>query len=536
MKDYRYSLEKGSKKHICPSCQKKRFVRYVDKTTGNYLPDEFGRCDREDECNYHLNPYSSGYAKMIWEQENGGRLTGYYQKPIIKKLEQLPPPERFYFDFDTFAKTLNGYDKNIFIQNLLKNVSYPFPLDEITRVIESYRLGTITDNYMIGAITFPFIDYKQRINAVQVKLFDKDNHTTKTNYLHSIISNFNKRKNVSNPEWLSKYESQEKKINCLFGEHLLKDNPTALIGLVEAPKTAVYCSLYFKNFEPFENMIWLSVGAKGYLKFDIIKVLKGRTIYVFPDLSKDGATFNEWNKKTTEFESKLSGTRFVYSDILERMGTTEQKNKGLDIADILIQHDWRKFKSVTPYHEPTTPPQIAVVEPKVETQAIHPPKEKEPLIVIEIDYSDLPFFDDAPTPIIKNEFDYTKEIEEVKQFFENTELPKEPIKLDVCTTVMDCKKAYLSHIPIVENYNGKPIAKPYLDRLLNLKKWIKSNNQNKWLSLDELKAIFKPYSNYYPDEILEHINREQLKELKKDNFFSFDKNVGVYFLSNSTPF
>lgn len=195
-----------------------------------------------------------------------------------------------------------------------------------------------------------------------------------------------------------------------------------------------------------------------------------------------------------------------------------------------------KERNEQPHHEPITPPQIAVVEPKGGTQAIHPPKEKEPLNVIEIDYSDLPFFDDAPTPIIKNEFDYTKEIEEVKQFFENTELPKEPIKLDVCTTVMDCKKAYLSHIPIIENYNGKPIAKPYLDRLLNLKKWIKSNNQNKWLSLDELKAIFKPYSNYYPDEVLEHINREQLKELKKDNFFSFDKNVGVYFLSNSTPF
>lgn len=56
------------------------------------------------------------------------------------------------------------------------------------------------------------------------------------------------------------------------------------------------------------------------------------------------------------------------------------------------------------------------------------------------------------------------------------------------------------------------------------------------LSLDELKAIFKPYSNYYPNEVLEHINRVQLKELEKDNFFSFDKNVGVYFLSNSTPF
>ena len=68
-KQHRYILEKGSKKHHCPDCNKKAFVLYIDTETGDYLPEQYGRCDRESKCSYHLNPYLDGYAKAIWEQE-----------------------------------------------------------------------------------------------------------------------------------------------------------------------------------------------------------------------------------------------------------------------------------------------------------------------------------------------------------------------------------------------------------------------------------------------------------------------------------
>ena len=54
--EYKYQLEKGSRKHLCPQCNKKTFVRFIDVESREYLPYEFGRCDRESKCNYYLNP------------------------------------------------------------------------------------------------------------------------------------------------------------------------------------------------------------------------------------------------------------------------------------------------------------------------------------------------------------------------------------------------------------------------------------------------------------------------------------------------
>ena len=104
--EHRYSLEKGSKKHHCPECAKKRFVRFVDIETGDYLPEQYGRCDRESKCSYHLNPYLDGYAKAVWEQEQGNRseLPNNW-KPKRKKAIPQPTPEPVFFHFETFLQT-----------------------------------------------------------------------------------------------------------------------------------------------------------------------------------------------------------------------------------------------------------------------------------------------------------------------------------------------------------------------------------------------------------------------------------------------
>jgi glutaredoxin len=345
----RYRLASNKVQKIdCLHCgAKKHWQRYIDIETGEVLPENHGRCDNSDKCGKWIRPKETGYSKTIWEQENVNIIEGkdkIYQNSIKRKVNN--PTEPIYFDFETFQYTLERerYQKNVFIQNLLNSVSFPFEKIEVEKVVHFYKLGTIINGYRSGAITFPFIDLKGNVKAVQVKQFDEKNHTIGTDFLHSIIEKHHSRKNNPLPEWLKAYKMQDKLISCLFGEHLLsiyRDNPVAL---VEAPKTAIYGAMYFGLPESSDCLIWLAVYNKSSFSLDKLKVLEGRKVIVFPDLSKNGDTYNEWQAKAKQFEKQLKNTCFIFSDLLENYASNDERNNGLDIADFLIKQDWRLFR------------------------------------------------------------------------------------------------------------------------------------------------------------------------------------------------
>ncbi len=463
--EHRYILEKGSKKHLCPDCNKKTFVRYIDTETGNHLPEQYGRCDRESKCSYHLNPYLDGYAKEVREQEQGNRseLTNNW-RPQQKKAIPQPTPEPVFFDFDTFKLTLQPehYEKNTFIQNLFYRVQFPFEADEVTKVIQLYRLGTVANGYRAGANTFPFIDIKNNVRAVQVKQFDEQNHTTGTDFLHSIIEKHHTRNNKPLPCWLETYIKQEKRISCLFGEHLLSKYHSNPVALVEAPKTAVYGTLYFGLPETPESLIWLAVYNKSSFSFDKLKVLKGRFVYVFPDLSKDGNTFKEWESKAKEYESRLPGTRFVFSDLLEQLAPEQDKNKGNDLADFLIKQDWRLYRKRNIHEQPPQP------EPEKVTKVTHQQNiifsHAEPLPEVEV-------FQPGRIGLLKKEQpeDWSKDITELESYFASIELPTQPVKLNKFSTITDCSLFIESHLTIARANNGNRVYLPYLNRIQELK-------------------------------------------------------------------
>lgn len=222
VKDYRYKLQKGNKKSRCPECNNKTFVQYIDTNTGDLLPGQYGRCDRESKCFYHLNPYKDGYSKMIFEKERGDCSGNWeQQRRPISRPKPAPKIEPVFIPVEVFNPTRQGYEQNVFIQNLLTRVPFPFDIGVIEKVISQYHLGTVCNGYRAGAITFPFIDKAGNVRAIQVKQFDRANHTTGTDFLHSIIEKHHTKRNEPLPGWLEAYKRNEKKVSCLFGEHLL---------------------------------------------------------------------------------------------------------------------------------------------------------------------------------------------------------------------------------------------------------------------------------------------------------------------------
>ncbi|MDD4438451.1 MAG: DUF6371 domain-containing protein [Tissierellia bacterium] len=439
--EYRFIFEKGSRKYFCPECNKKRFVRYIDTKTGGYLPDQYGRCDREANCGYHLNPYQDGYSKMIWDKENGKRSSFpiRWKPPSTRKAPQ-PPAKPVYFNFEAFKRTLQPeyYENNIFIQNLFNRVPYPFDPADVTRVIELYRLGTIPGGYRSGAVTFPFIDIKGNVRAVQVKQFDETNHTTGTDFLHSVLAKHYNNNGKPQPEWLEAYMNQDKKVSCLFGEHLLSEFPSNRIALVEAPKTAVYGTLYFGLPETPDQYLWLAVYNKSSFSLEKVKPLQGRFIDVFPDLSKDGVTFREWEAKAKEFERQLPGTQFKLYDFLEHEALEADRVNGEDIADYLIKLDWQSFRNRRVKREPEAS------QPKVELEISVP----EVLETLKVD----------PVQV---------ETDELEKFFAGIELPDEPIDISDNYTICEPSRYIKGAIRAIRS--EKYDTNAFLERLQQLR-------------------------------------------------------------------
>ena len=97
-KEHRYTLASNKVKKLdCPYCGAKRhWQRYIDIETGEVLPEQHGRCDNSDKCGRQVTPKDTGYAKMIWEQEQ--KVTGVTKVTVPKqKYFRTQPKPRFKF-------------------------------------------------------------------------------------------------------------------------------------------------------------------------------------------------------------------------------------------------------------------------------------------------------------------------------------------------------------------------------------------------------------------------------------------------------
>ena len=473
MNEHRYILEKSSKKFDCPDCSKKRLVRFIDTVTGDYLPDQYGRCDREANCSYYLNPYTDGYANMIRKQERGE----YSENGKPPQTPLRPKPKPIFIPVEVLQQTLKGYDQNVFIKNLLSRVPFPFESKDIEIIISLYYLGTVCNGYRKGAITLPFIDKAGNVRAVQVKQFDQANHTTGTDFLHSIIEKHHKERKRPLPEWLEAYQMYDLKVSCLFGEHLLSKYSSNPVALVEAPKTAIYGTLYFGFPDLSENLLWLAVYNLSSLNFNKCQALQGRDVYLFPDLSKNGKAFELWSSKAKELETRLPGTRFIVSDLLERNASEPERLEGCDLADFLIKQDWRKFR-YQPVKEVQKPPLISMPKPvpiQVSEEKTDPGTGKTLVSQTEI-LPQVEVFKSERIEHYKKEPQSLWNIEKLETFFAGIQLPAGPVKLNQCTAIIDVPGFIESSLATAKAQNGNKTYWPYFGRLQELKQVLTINS------------------------------------------------------------
>ena len=222
----------------CPKCGQMRFVPYVLAADGVTLAGaEYGRCDREQNCGYQLYP--------------NGKETPDVEPVKIEPKEPL----RFY---PVAVKTDTCTNLFVFTSKLL-GVSHAMAIWERYKI---GRDGTRTVFWQIAK--------DGTIRAGKSIPYKTDGHRDKddpypANWLHKA------------PSWKHLREGVELQ-QCYFGEHLLNEQPTAPVVIVESEKTAAVFS------QISHGWVWLaSGGSQGLKNTDKNKALEGRDVWLLPD-------------------------------------------------------------------------------------------------------------------------------------------------------------------------------------------------------------------------------------------------------------
>jgi len=307
MKTHRFILEpyKGkTTRHNCPSCKEKGcFSHYIDIDKIMEFPDHVGRCNRENNCGYHFTP------KQYFEQNPEKAEMTHDFPPRSQKVQQQKQVPVSFIDMSIVSRSLTRYDQNKLFQFLTSVLE----TEQTLNLMKKYRVGTA--NYWPGATIFWQTDSSGKVRTGKIMLYDPSNGRrikqphNHISWVHSMIGGdeFNLRQ-------------------CFFGEHLLNQNKTLPIAIVESEKSALIASYYLPEF------CWIASGGKhGCFRDENLNVLEGRKIVLFPDLG----AFDQWSLKANHMQEL--GYEVEIFDYLERNASAHQRREGYDIADFLLQ-------------------------------------------------------------------------------------------------------------------------------------------------------------------------------------------------------
>lgn len=295
-KNYKYVLEKysGSKSRFnCPNCKRKEFTRYKNIETNEYLPYEYGICNRMIKCGY--KKYPSQKINSNLEEVNHIHLE------IIEYLDK---------------KILYEFENSNFKNPLFIFLKLYFDEIKVQQIFELYQVKT--EKYYENYLTvFPQLD--QDFNLRTLKKMRYNSQTGK--------------RNKSFFQWYNPNKNNLKQ--CLFGLHILNE-PIFLeskIVIVESEKTAILGMLYFDDY------LFLATGGMMNLTLERLEPLQGKEIILMPDLSPINAknsAFNYWKNKAERIAKEVSCSISI-STLLEEYSSDFQKENQYDLGDFIIE-------------------------------------------------------------------------------------------------------------------------------------------------------------------------------------------------------
>lgn len=357
MEVYKYTLDKGSKKFVCPNCTKKTFVLYINTETGNYLPDDFGKCDREQNCNYHKAPPKGNKyylikvlslkeitdkaikttdvngiisivpkSQILEQSKNECWISEWFLKNstiqyltnefkynysnvsgFINEVKQIVQPLTIATSYHSLELLDKMYNKNQ-TDHLTEYLKMRFSEDEVFKAMQNYFI-TGTNICWFYSTVFWQIDDKEQIHAGKIMQYDRfTGKRVKEPYNHI--------------NWLhSATKEPDFNLNqCLFGLHRVNEDYQKTIAICESEKTAIIMSILLPHY------IWIATGSKGNFKFEMLKPIKKRNIVSFPDKGE----YINWLNKATELNA--IGFKISVSDLIEN---TDFEN-GFDLADYYL--------------------------------------------------------------------------------------------------------------------------------------------------------------------------------------------------------
>lgn len=282
----------------CPSCETEgKYKRYLNTETNAFdLPYEVGRCDREDNCGYHVKPRE--------HFESGGNVLANAER-IERPKSTLPPS---FTDFALVNDVIATKTPNNFTFFLVSMFGQRITSD----LIERFHIGT--SRYWNGACVFWQISDELNVHAGKIMSYEttgrrkRDPDRDYVTWVHSAMKN-------------KDYVLRQ----CLFGLHQLttEEKPVAI---VESEKTAILMSVIYPKFT------WLATGGKNGAKFHNCEALKDLNVVLLPDLGAEDA-WHEYAKL-----ARKNGINAVVKDWCKNP-TDEQIKRGLDVADFITQND-----------------------------------------------------------------------------------------------------------------------------------------------------------------------------------------------------